>query len=333
MGIVRASQGSVTITASARLHLGLISMHSSGLRKNGGVGFSIEAPSVTVEVSPSSDLIIKDERSQGLVESELNLLTEAVAQTLREVRSDPAEVVISGSMLTHVGVGSKTAIQLSIIEAISVLRGLSLSRAQLIGLSGRGGTSGVGISSYFTGGLILDLGHLNDRLPFTPSSQGRASNSPTALPMLTMPSWPLCICVPLDIRPKTQEEEIEFFSRTTPLAASDSYRACYEAVFGIYGSVKDGNYAAFCEAIDLMQDTTWKRLESREYGAPLQRLKSEVQRLGVDCVGMSSLGPALFCFASPSVLESLVQAQASLNCRVFCTQPNNSGRVLSRASL
>ena len=199
-------------------------------------------------------------------------------------------------------------------------------------MSGRGGTSGVGVSSYFSGGMILDLGQLNDDLPLIPSSQGKGTGIPTVLPALRMPQWPLCVCVPLTIRPKNQAEEIEFFKRSTPLDATDSYRACYEAVFGIYGSVKDRDYPAFCRAINSMQETAWKTLERREYGKSLQALATEVLALGVDCLGMSSLGPLLFCFASPNVLDALAEREASLNCRIVRTLPGNSGRVLSRLS-
>jgi beta-ribofuranosylaminobenzene 5'-phosphate synthase len=66
--------------------------------------------------------------------------------------------------------GSKTALLLSMIEALSLLAGCDLSPSKLVELSGRGGTSGVGVSSYFSGGMIFDLGRPNDNLPFVPSS-------------------------------------------------------------------------------------------------------------------------------------------------------------------
>jgi beta-ribofuranosylaminobenzene 5'-phosphate synthase len=155
----------VRVIAPARLHIGLISMHLNGPRKNGGIGFAIESPNAVVGVAPSSRVVVRDERLVRLDSSELDLLTQSVDQIVRENRLVPAEIIISGSIQTHVGMGSKTAIQLSIVEALCVLSGHPLSRSRLIKMSGRGGTSGVGVSSYFSGGMILDLGQLNELYP------------------------------------------------------------------------------------------------------------------------------------------------------------------------
>jgi len=64
---------------------------------------------------------------------------------------------------------------------------------------------------------------------------------------------------------KTQQEEVEFFQRVLPLTIEDSYRSCYEAVFGVYASIKDCDYAAFCQAVTSIQTTAWKALEWHEY--------------------------------------------------------------------
>ncbi len=325
---------SVRIVAGARLHLGLISMHADGPRKNGGVGFSIESPTAIIDVQPSDRLTIKDERPRQLARSEAQQLVNDLELILLENELRPASITVSGTIQTHVGMGSGTAMRLAILEALFSLNDLSYSRDKLILQSRRGRTSGVGTRSYFSGGMVLDIGRPSDGLPFAPSSQSNEKLVPaTTLPALKMPLWPLCVCVPTYIAPKTQLEEVEFFERVLPLKREDSYRSCYEAVFGIYGAVKDRDYAAFCRAVTSIQTTAWKALEWHEYGSELQSLKRELERFGVDCVGMSSLGPSLFCFASPHVLDRLLAAQSSINCNVIRTRPNNVGRALFRRSL
>ncbi len=323
----------VRVVANARLHLGLISMHAGGPRKNGGVGFSIESPTAIIDIQSSDRLTITDERPKQFAQSEIDELTRDVEVILTDNELQPVRIAVSGTIQTHVGMGSGTAIRLAILEAIFALNSLPRSRSELIQQSRRGGTSGVGVTSYFSGGMVLDLGRPSDGLPSIPSSQSTRQLLPaTTLPRLEMPPWPLCVCLPTKISAKTQQEEVEFFERVLPLSIEDSYRSCYDAVFGIYASVKDQDYVAFCRAITSIQTTAWKALEWREYGGALQALKGELEYLGVDCVGMSSLGPSLFCFALPNVLDRIVEAQASLNCQVIRTRPNNEGRVFLRPS-
>lgn len=306
-------------------------MHAGGPRKNGGIGFSIESPSAIIGAQLNDELNIKDERQRPFEQSELDQLIGDIDSIVVENALEPAAITISGTIQTHVGMGSGTAIRLAMLEALFTLNGLSRSNNQLVEQSKRGGTSGIGVTSYFNGGMILDLGRPSDGLPSIPSSQSQKQLFPTpALPSLEMPPWPLCVCVPANIRGKTQQEEVEFFERTLPLSIEDSYRTCYEAVFGIYGSVKDRDYYAFCRAVSSIQTTAWKALEWNEYGSALQSLKGNLERAGVDCVGMSSLGPSLFCFAPPEVLSRLTEAQSSLECEIIQTQPSNAGRVLLR---
>ncbi|WOH75409.1 hypothetical protein RX330_09905 [Bradyrhizobium sp. NDS-1] len=318
-----------SIVASARIHLGLISMHAGGPRMNGGIGFAIVNPIANVNAKLNYRFTIRDSRPIPLLEHELDELIRDVEVVRLENGLRPATITIFGPIRSHVGMGSGTAIRLAILEALFALNGQSPADKALVANSKRGGTSGVGVTSYFSGGMILDLGRPTDGSLPTPSSQSnRPVSAATILPTLRMPDWPLCVCIPERIRAKTQREEVEFFERVLPLAIQDSYRTCYEAVFGIYAAVKDHDYQAFCRAVTSIQTTTWKALEWNEYGGALQRLKGQVERFGVDCVGMSSLGPSLFCFATPQTLDRLVEAQLSLNCEIYKTRPNNSGRVL-----
>lgn len=322
-------QAEVEIVASARLHMSLISMHAGGPRMNGGVGFAIEKPTASVTVRADERLTVRDRRPVSLLESELDQLTRDVEDVQFKNGLRPAAVTICGPVRSHVGMGSGTAIKLAILEALFAVNGQSPGAEALVYYSKRGGTSGVGVTSYFSGGMILDLGRATDASLPVPSSQSdRPVSAAITLPSLKMPDWPLCVCTPTHIPAKTQDEEVEFFRRVLPLTVEDTYRACYEAVFGIYASAKEHDYQAFCRSVTSIQATTWKALEWNEYGAALQQLKRDVERFGVDCVGMSSLGPSLFCFATPEILDRLVEAQSSLNCAIYRTRPNNSGRVL-----
>jgi beta-ribofuranosylaminobenzene 5'-phosphate synthase len=305
-------------------------MHADAFRKHGGIGFSIAGPRAVIEIRAADQLRVQDKRNLPFTPAEIDQLLAIIKQPFAGQQGFGADVTIAGEMRTHVGMGSGTAIRLAIIEGLHLLNDLILPPKELVNRSGRGGTSGIGVSTYFSGGLAFDLGIANDGSPFIPSSRSSGGRSPTTLPSLPMPDWPLCLCVPRSISPKTQAAEVEFFARTAPLTAAASYRACYEALFGVYASVLDADYSAFCRAVEAMQATDWKSCEWYEYGERLRLLKLDLKRRGAACVGMSSLGPMLFCFAHPAALEAIGRDQELLDCDVFQTVPNGKGRVISR---
>lgn len=305
-------------------------MHTNAPRKNGGVGFAISDPAVTIEIKGGHSFSISDDRMFPFSSAEIIELTSIVQAALAQGDISPtASVTITGSMRTHVGMGSGTAIRLAIIEGMYLLKNAAHSRTELVEQSRRGGTSGIGAATYFSGGLVFDLGRLNDTAPIVPSSQAIRGHAPTILPPIEMPDWPLCLCIPKSIRPKTQNEEAEFFARVVPLSAAGSYRASYEALFGIYASVKDQDYAGFCQAVNLMQETEWKQLEWQEYDDSLNVLRDGLLHCGADCVGMSSLGPMLFCFGNSEALSRIIREEVELDCTAYPARPNNHGRRLS----
>ena len=227
----------IVVEVSPRIHLGLISMHSEAPRKNGGIGFSIADPTATVIIQAADRLCIEDNRTFPFERYEIEEFLESLKLICsKDNLVQPVHIAINGSMRTHVGMGSGTAIKLAVIEGLYGINGSSLTQSELVNRSGRGGTSGVGVTTYFSGKLVFDLGVVNDGAPIVPSSRAIRTRAPLVLSAVEMPTWHLCLCVPNSIRPKTQKEEAEFFERTTPLGSDASYEASYEALFGIYSS-------------------------------------------------------------------------------------------------
>jgi beta-ribofuranosylaminobenzene 5'-phosphate synthase len=319
----------VLVRVPPRIHLGLLSMHDGAPRINGGIGFAVDQPRAHIEVRESSQLSVQDHRPFPMAPDELAQLTKSLELFTRTHRLRRwADIRIFGGMLTHVGMGSATAIRLGATEALALLNDFPLAREALVAASGRGGTSGIGINSYFDGGLVCDLGRPNDKNSFAPSSQVRLTRLPLALPAIPMPDWPMLLCVSRAIASKTQQEEIAFFKRTTPLPPSASFEASYIALFEIYATVVEGDYAAFCYGVEHMQQTVWKHAERVEYGCALAALDGALHQAGADCVGMSSLGPMLFCFANPARFASITAAARAMGCDVHYTSPTNRGREI-----
>lgn len=322
----------IQIEVHPRVHLGLISMHEDAPRRNGGIGFAIEGPTASIVVRRADRFSLSDLRSRPMTADELNDLGNLLKSFATERGiTQTVSVQITGEMRTHIGMGSATGIRLGALECLAILNELEVSTDVLIAASGRGGTSGVGINTYFKGGFICDLGGRNDGRAYVPSSRAMPDSPPLAMPVLGMGAWPMLLAISRSVVPKTQLEEIEFFERMTPLPKTASFEASYVAFFEIYAAVAERNYKAFCRGVNAMQKTAWKRAEREEYGKPLQILTEKMLFAGADCVGMSSLGPMLFCFVRPENLSAFTRLTEDLDCDMYQTMPRNEGRTVKRA--
>ncbi|WP_313602610.1 beta-ribofuranosylaminobenzene 5'-phosphate synthase family protein [Rhizobium sp.] len=323
----------IQIDIFPRIHVGLISMHADAIRSNGGIGFSMEAPLATVSIRAADSLKIIDRRLAGMTDFETSKIVAALERACRQLcLARNVEILIDGCMRTHFGMGSGTAIRMACIEGLLIHNGVDASDDLIQRLSGRGGTSGVGINAYLSGGLHLDLGVRTDGVhSFRPSSIVGNPALPLPVKRTDLPSWPMGIYLPPKCMPKTQEEEIEFFRAHAPIAEHYSQEAAYIALFGVLGSALEGDYEGFCKSIDKMQTTEWKRLEIAQYGEPLREAALWLRSKGADCVGMSSFGPLLYFFASPEALVDMERNSHDLGGEMFITAARNTGRRVIRS--
>lgn len=319
----------LTVSAHSRLHLTLLAMHNGEYRINGGLGFAIDNPNCQLTFSSAADFAINDQRTIPLVGNELERLV-TLLQTEQKRCDFPVavEIVINGNMRPHSGFGSGSAISLACLEALHRLNGSMPSPDELITASGRGGTSGVGIHSYFSGGCVFDLGRTTDNNAHAPSHQVTASR-PLLLDQLPMPDWEIGICIPLSVPYKSQAEERAFFERTCPLPAEAVYETLYHSLFGLYAAIRDADRTTFCHALRAVQACAWKKAERLEYGAALIEIEQALYANGAEAVGMSSLGPSLF-FLADNVTDIVNQMRLTRpDCEWLLTRPANYGRKLT----
>ncbi|HZG44495.1 MAG TPA: hypothetical protein VEY93_16200, partial [Longimicrobium sp.] len=198
-------------------------------------------------------------------------------------------------MPTHCGFGSTTALRLACLEILLVVNGHEPAPQLLRRLSKRGGTSGIGVNTYFDGGLIVDLGIKSNGRTLVPSSISEADPiAPTRLLRAELPDWPAGIVVPASAEPLSEAQEQQFFTGVQPASQSDVERILYHAVFGVAAAVLEGDQTTFASAVAALQECIWKRREIALYGTSVHHERSELVELGATAVAMSSLGPGLF---------------------------------------
>lgn len=320
----------IMIKSFPRIHITLIGMNNNGYRINGGIGFSIDAPVTNSHFMLSKDIAINDKRERKLTRDEQIKLY----NTLKNVKcankmNNGITCSIESNVIPHYGLGSNTSIYLSCIEALFIFNEITYDKNKIISSSTRGGTSGIGINTYFDGGYVFDVGIKNESDLLVPSSiASRKGKKPLVIYKGEAPDWEIGICIPHYLNNKSEQEEKDFFNNYCPIDKVFVDDILYETVYGITSAIIEGDYKVFCQSINTIQQTRWKYLERSLYGNALVELEQKIMQLGVDCVGMSSLGPSLFFLGDNinNIINKLKQDKSSLQC--YISKMNNQGRQI-----
>lgn len=320
------------IRAFPRIHVTLIGMNREGYRINGGIGFSMTSPTLNMRFEPDKKIYVLDKRRHGFSKNELVRLNNHLNMVMKDEHlAEGFCCVIEESQInSHYGFGTSTMAYLSCIEALLIINKREYTNDDIVNLSGRGGTSGIGISTYFKGGFVFDTGVTNNVVrDLAPSScfNGDDYRKPLIFKNLSLPGWEMGICIP-PIRNKTEDEEKAFFDKNCPIGQETVEKILYESVYGISSSLLENDFNTFCQSVNSIQITKWKSLERNLYGENLLNAEAIIKNAGAKCVGMSSLGPLLYFFGEDiDGIVDLVNADLT-GCQCYKTSFNNSGRIL-----
>ncbi|MFJ3059026.1 beta-ribofuranosylaminobenzene 5'-phosphate synthase family protein [Herbaspirillum sp. NPDC087042] len=316
------------ISVPSRVHITLLELGDSGYRRNGGLGFSIDRPSVELTFEKANHFSIEALEAIGFDVDELASLHKRLEATkdsfLLENGLRLSSVYSAGR---HVGFGSGTAVALSLIEALALLNGRIFDQTQISQMSGRGGTSGIGINTYFTGGFVFDAGRILDNSPFKSSDDiPEPPTTPLVVTRHNMPDWPIGIFTPNDVPAVSIQMERHLFSSSLPLAMRDVETAVYHGIMGALVAVIAGDYSNFCRAINKIQHCDWKRKEIALSSPALSSYLTALHESGCDGVGVSSLGPSIY-FLSKNIESTLNRIKSRFpNALVEIAHANNTGR-------
>lgn len=302
-------------------------MHQCDYRKNGGLGFAVTTDEHYICAK------IGDENSiKGCENIDDDFRIKTLKILLDKVHADlqlkyKAQIEIFGSFYFHSGLGCGTSLTLACLESLLALNNYDYSEDFLVQLSERGGTSGIGINSYFKGGLIYDLGvksqHYRTHLP---SSFVNTPIKPTPLYVGSMPEWEIGFVIPASGKRTSSMEEKSFFERACPIENSQAFQACYLSVFGTLSSLIERDYQSFTKSINETALTTWKSSEISEAG--LTNEMEQFSSYNADCFGMSSIGPGIYFFCEDPDKIGLSYERKGLG-KYIRMKICNSGRYMS----
>lgn len=293
-----------------RLHAALFDLGTATPRQYGGIGFAIDGPSTVITAELASRFSLRG--MERLDDQAIFDLDAAVTRLRMCADFPPMCVTIEELPPQHIGLGTKTTLVLSILKAVTTLADLDLPRSALQTLSGRGGTSGVGVHAFFDGGLIIDAGHRTDppRTYRPSSSAGAVGDIPPVIGRVSMPvAWEVTLLLPPGER-RAGPDEVAFFQAATPIPDDEVHEAISLAVMGLAGSAAAEDFSTFVTALTGLQQVGFKAREVAAQPASVTNLIHQLTSVSMCGVGLSSMGPLLFAITKDSAAVAGVAGAA-----------------------
>lgn len=322
----------INIVVPSRIHMSLIDLGEVGYRRNGGIGFGIDEPASRFSYVTSEGVDLSLLATVGYLESEIEIIKSRLLNLQTSFGSIGIRLEKVSLPGRHMGFGTGTATCLAAIEAMSLLNDLKLSDEEIMRNSGRGGTSGIGLHTYFHGGFVFDIGRKFDldRIISSDDVQ-RPRELPVAFSFQKMPHWRIGILYLQGYEPVSLEAERRLFSTALPMSMRDVHEIAYHSLFGASASIAVGDFESFCSSVNALQQCSWKRAEIYIHGTSFIKKMDILRDLGCDAVGMSSVGPALYFLAADfdSVFSRI--SHTFPGSKLFSSLPNNLGRKITYA--
>lgn len=275
---------SVSVAASARLHLGFLDMNGGLGRKFGGLGLSLDAPATRLTLARAEENAVEGpEQARGLKALQ-------AAQAALGIRARHA-LTIHEAIPAHAGFGSGTQLALAVAAALRRLEDLPHAPAADAALMARGARSGLGAGLFEQGGLIVDGG------------RGPHTATPPVIARAEFPQeWrAIVVCDPESVGLHGADER-EAFAELPPFDPSVSGELCRLVLMQALPALAERELAPFGAAVTRIQEIVGdyfapaqggRRFASARVGAIVARLLA----LGATGGGQTSWGPTGFAFA------------------------------------
>ena len=312
----------IRIKSPSRLHLTLIDMNASLGRVDGGVGISLDHPNMVISAEKSDEVQISGD----------SIFSERMEFAVRSVLPEGAgiKINIEEDTFSHVGLGSGTQSALSAAAAVNELYDLGMSVRDMAIKVGRGGTSGIGVASFESGGFIIDGGHrFSDKGSFSPSSASRVDPAPVIF-RKDFPDWEIVLAIP-ETQGAHDAKEVDVFRKSCPVSINDVQELSHLILMKMMPAIIEKDIQSFGYVVNHIQNLGFKKCEVDIQLQAVRDVITRMQDSGASGAGMSSFGPAVYgivengedaAYLMEDVQELL---DNSIGGTVMITRANNSG--------
>lgn len=227
----------IKIQAPAHLHAGNLDLTGDLGRLYGTVGFTIKNPQTIIEASKAEKLIIEGEDTTAAKK-----YAEAFMRRF-QIRGG-AKINIKSEIPKHVGMGSQTALALSIGVALAELYRKKVGLDETALALGRSDTVALGLNSFRCGGFIVDGGF---------SLKEKRKKVPPLLFRHPIPEdWSFVVCIPIKPMPeilKIKEDEDNILRQLKKMPAGLSDRLSRIILMQAMPAIIEEDITSFSKAI------------------------------------------------------------------------------------
>ena len=308
----------VTVTTSARLHMGFFDLKGSTSRTFGSLGLCIDAPCTQIVVTKSAKTAIDancDENVIKIVENFIKIVKVEQNFSLKIMQSIPQ----------HAGLGSGTQMALAIGAGLNALFNLNLTVAQIGKLSKRGGRSGIGIAAFEQGGVLVDGGKTSNELP------------EIALRQVFPDNWRVLLITDSAYTGVHGEVELQAFQSLKP-AQNSLHTMVLDHMMPALQRADLLTFGAYMADLQVYNGDYFAPIQGGRYASnDVANVLLWLQQNGVVCVGQSSWGPTGFAIVESEeraniMLKQLQQQFLGVNNLSFkVVRGKNSGAVLTQS--
>ncbi len=325
------------IETSARLHLSLIDLNGSEGRLDGGIGITLEQPSLSIDFKESKeDTKVLFQDSSNLKNKEVyeSKIMEATHKMNNYLNTDTNYVYkINNIYPIHHGLGLGTQLALSVAKLISTHHHKNLSTLELAKIIQRGGTSGVGVYSFDQGGIIIDGGHKKSlKKDFLPSSASHVAPPPLLARYEFPEEWNILLITPNTNEGASGKNEINIFQQYSPISIEDVQKISYLTLMKLMPSVLEKDIYNFGDAVNKIQSLGFKKIERNLQNSQINDIINSMHQLNISAVGMSSFGPTCFGITdeNPKYLVKELKNILNDNIKIITTKGKNHGSTIKK---
>jgi len=280
------------VAVGGRLHFGFGNLSLEHGRLYGALG----EPRTVVTAEPAAEPTV--EAAPGVEGATADAARE-YARRAAERLGDGATVRVERALPRHAGLGSGTALALSVLRAVAGANGRAVRPRDHAAALGRGGRSGVGVAAFEAGGFVLDAGHPTARFTSDPPPDGEWE-VPAVVARHPIPGrWRFLLVVPDAAPGRSAAAEDASMRRTIERADPErADRIAGVLTRGVLPAIAEGERERFAEAVSRVGrlNGAWYADEQGGlYRPPVGRIVDDLSRSpAVDGAGQSSWGPTVY---------------------------------------
>ena len=291
------------IKSPSRLHLGLIDMNGSYGRLDGGIGLTIQDPNLILFGEPAEKGITVDFNenfnfNETIRNECITKITKAAQEVIDFYGVDEGFYFrVDRAYPPHSGLGSGTQIALSTGKLITEHIGQEANGYTLGKITGRGGTSGIGVFAFDYGGFIVDGGHSRkEKTSFLPSSASKAS-PPQLFGRYEFPDeWGVLLVILKSDVSVNGQKEVNIFQEYCPIDRNEVELYSHLIFMNMIPFLLEKDLPCFGNIINKIQTIGFKNIEIKLQSDNIKKLMAKLTEIGAYAVGMSSFGPTVYSF-------------------------------------